>query len=350
MRRQTDTRAAVPVPRALRRVSDAEPGFRRVRRGRGFVYLDGGGRRLRDPRQLARIRSLAIPPAYREVWICAREDGHLQATGIDARGRKQYRYHPLFRSAREQQKFDRLVAFGDVLPRIRRRVARDLRRPGLPREKVLATIVRLLDTTLARVGNAEYAKQNGSFGLATLRDEHAEVRGPRIELGFRGKGGREHQIRVEDAAAAPVIAQCRAVPGTDLFQWIDAAGEQRTVSSAEVNEYLRFAGGGEFTAKDFRTWAASSLALARLARFEHGSRREARRLLRTVLTEIAGRLGNTPAVCRKSYVDPQIIAAFEARELGGLASRSAEAALRAFLAARRSREAADGRSVVRRHG
>ncbi len=304
--------SAVVAPRGLVYFSDDAPGIARVRRGNGFAYRRPDGKPLRDAHELARIRQLAIPPAYQQVWICPRADGHLQATGRDARGRKQYRYHALWRSARDETKFDRLIEFGAALPRIRSRVKRDLAAPvgqRVERDTVLAAIVRLLDTTLVRIGNDEYARSNGSFGLTTLRSRHVAVRGSELTLRFRGKSGVVHDVALEDARVARVVKRCQSLRGQELFQYLDAAGEQRALGSSDVNDYLRDASGGEFTAKDFRTWHGSVLALQLWceldpAEIEKPTLAGAKRLL----GEVAARLGNTVAVCRKAYVHPRVLA------------------------------------------
>ena len=303
---------AAAASAGLRYVTDAAPGIRRVRAGRGFRYLGPDGRPLCDPADLARIRSLAIPPAYRNVWICPHPDGHLQATGIDVRGRKQYRYHPRWREVREQTKYDRMTAFGRMLPRIRRRTARDLKRPGLPREKVLATVVRLLETTLIRVGNEEYVRQNRSFGLTTLRERHVRVEdGDRVRFRFRGKGGKVHEIALTDRRLARVVRSCRDLPGQELFQYVDDGGEVRKVDSADVNAYLQEITGRDFTAKDFRTWAGTVLAACALQEFESfDSRAEARRNIVSAVERVAKRLGNTPTICRKCYIHPTVLDAY----------------------------------------
>jgi DNA topoisomerase-1 len=303
------------LPPGLVYVSDAAPGFRRVRRGQGFAYRDPHGRWLSDRATLQRIRALAVPPAYSGVWICARADGHLQATGRDARGRKQYRYHPEFRARREATKFDRLAAFGRALPRLRARVQGDLAGAagsGPPAQRVvLATIVRLLDATLVRVGNDEYARSNRSFGLTTLRRRHAGVQGSVVRLSFRGKSGRQHEISLDDARVARIVRRCQQLPGQELFQFVDAEGLARSVGSGDVNDYLEQACGERFTAKDFRTWHGSVLALDLLHAAAAADR--ARGLRRTlplkpVIDEVARRLGNTAAVCRKSYIHPDVLA------------------------------------------
>jgi DNA topoisomerase I len=321
-----------PVPtQTLRHVSDAMPGIRRERRGRGFVYRTSKGRLIHDAEELARIRALAIPPAYRNVWICPDPQGYLQATARDARGRKQYRYHPEWRSHREETKFGRLLAFGRALPRIRKRVAADLRKAGLPREKVLATIVRLLERTLVRVGNAEYSRANGSFGLTTLRDRHAQVRRDTIVLEFKGKSGKAHRVQVDDPLAARIVKRCRDLPGQELFQWVDSDGTRRTVGSSDVNDYLREAAGGEFTAKDYRTWFGSLYALEQLCGEPPASQTAAKRKVLGVMRHVAERLGNTATVCRKSYVHPMIIERYVAGDLANLEDESSERRLRVLL-------------------
>ncbi|HVM45820.1 MAG TPA: DNA topoisomerase IB, partial [Candidatus Thermoplasmatota archaeon] len=289
----------------LRYVSDAQPGIERVKRGSGFAYLRDG-KPVRDEETLARIRKLAIPPAWTDVWICPSENGHLQATGRDARGRKQYRYHPKWRELRDEAKYHRVLAFGRALPKIRARAARDLRREGLPREKVLAAIVHLLDTTFMRVGNDEYRRSNGSHGLTTLQDHHARIGRGKVVFAFRGKAGKEHSIEVEDARLARIVKHCQDLPGQELFQYLDEEGEVRDVGSADVNEYLRDITGEDFTAKDFRTWAGTVLAavaLQEVATYE--TKAEAKRNVTAAIERVAKRLGNTPAVCRKCYVHPE---------------------------------------------
>jgi DNA topoisomerase-1 len=340
-RAATSNGAGAPAPRVegLRYTTDHEPGIRRVKRGRGFAYLYCGGpsngRVVTDAAVLARIRSLVIPPAYRDVWICAQANGHLQATGRDARGRKQYRYHPRWRLHRDGTKFDRMLEFGHTLPRIRRRVTNDLRQQGLPREKVLAAIVRLLECTLARVGNEEYARANGSFGLTTLRDRHVEMNGATVNLEFRGKSGIVHRVSIADRAVARIIRGCRDIPGQELFQWIEDDGQRRRVDSADVNEYLREASGGDFTAKDFRTWFATVEALDLLKRSVPGTEREARKEIVAAVTAVARKLGNTPTICRKCYIHPVILSAYGEGRLAGVAALPAPRALRALLGAPR---------------
>jgi DNA topoisomerase-1 len=299
----------------LRYSSDAEAGIRRRRAGKGFTYVDSSGRRVSDEATLARIRKLAVPPAYRDVWICRDDRGHVQATGIDARGRKQYRYHPRWREVRDAHKFERMIAFGKALPRIHRRVAHDLKLAGMPREKVLATVVRLLENTLIRVGNDEYAKTNRSYGLTTLRNRHVKVNGTRALFRFRGKHGIEHEIEVHDPRAASVLRKCLDLPGQELFGYVGDNGDVRDVGSSDVNEYLHEIAGESFTAKDFRTWHATAEALAALAGHGFRTQKHAQAKLKAVLQEIATRLGNTPAMCRKCYVNPVVIDAYLAGEL-----------------------------------
>jgi DNA topoisomerase I len=294
-------------PIELRYVAGQEPGLRRVRYGNGFRYVDAAGKPVQDPETLLRIRSLAIPPAYRDVWICATEDGHLQATGRDARGRKQYRYHPGWRAVRDATKFDRMLEFGRALPRVRERVARDLQRSGLARERVLASVVHLLEQTLVRVGNGEYARQNDSFGLTTLRDDHVQVQHETIRFIFRGKSGVPHDVTVQDRRLARVVRGCLDIPGQELFRYVDESGAPRDVGSADVNAYIREVTGGDFTAKDFRTWAASVLALEALGVRPFTSVTQAKREVVTAVKAVAAKLSNTPAVCRKCYIHPRVI-------------------------------------------
>jgi len=314
-----------PVPRGLVYVSDQARGISRVRRPAPknapprFHYLGPSGRRVRDARTLARIAKLAVPPAYEDVWICANPRGHLQATGRDARGRKQYRYHQAFRSARDDHKHSRMLNFGKALDRLRASVRRDLQRPGLPREKVLALVVKLLDSTQVRVGNAEYARSNGSFGLTTLRDRHARfpARGKAL-LQFRGKGGAAHDVLVDDARLAKLVRRCQELPGQALFQYVDDQGGRRAIDSGQVNDYLRERMGEEFTAKDFRTWHATLNAVALLDKVplpEKQSDRALRRCINEVVKEVAAGLRNTPAVCRKSYINPAVFIAWQSGEL-----------------------------------
>jgi DNA topoisomerase I len=295
----------------LRYVTDDEPGIRRRKRGKGFSYGDPQGRTIKDPKELERIRKLAIPPAWTDVWICSRPNGHLQATGRDARGRKQYRYHSEWRQVRDETKFGRMSVFGDALPKIRERIERDLAQKGLPREKVLAAVVKLLETTLLRIGNNEYARQNNSYGLTTLRDRHVDVSGSRLRFEFRGKSGKEQSVEIQDRRLARIVKQCRDLPGQKLFQYLDDEGVRQSVSSEDVNAYLRETTGEDFTAKDFRTWGGTVLALSAL--LEAGacdSEREANKAVVEAIKRVAGELGNRPAICRRYYVHPAVIDAF----------------------------------------
>ena len=347
----------------LRYVTDTMPGIRRVRRGQGFSYLTSEGKPLRDPDDLQRIKALVLPPAWTDVWICPLPHGHLQATGRDAKGRKQHRYHERWKAVRDATKFDRMIAFAQALPRLRRRIDRDLKRRGLTREKVLATVVRLLETSLIRVGNEEYAQQNDSFGLTTLRDRHVDVRGSRMRFEFRGKSGVAHSVDVHDLRLAKVVQSCQELPGHELFQYIDDTGERRAINSSDVNDYLRQITRQDFTSKDFRTWAATLLAARALQECEaFDSQAEAKRHLVRAIESVAERLGNTPTVCRKCYVHPAIIDAYLNRTLlETLAQRAdtelvrslqqltpEEAAVLALLQQRLRREAQESDSTRRR--
>jgi DNA topoisomerase-1 len=332
----------------LRYVVDSRPGIRRRKRGTGFTYTDSQGNPLRDREQIHRIVKLAIPPAWTEVWICPSPRGHLQATGRDARGRKQYRYHPQWRVVRDETKYSRMIAFAEALPQIRRRVESDLARAGLPRAKVLAVVVKLLETTLIRVGNEEYARENRSFGLTTLRNRHVEITGATVRFEFRGKSGKEHAVEIHDRRVARIVRRCRDLPGHELFQYLDEEGTRQSVSSDDVNEYLREVTGEDFSAKDFRTWGGTVLALAELlaaGRGAHGAHgaddaddagdageREAGRAVVEAVKRVAAELGNRPATCRKYYVHPAIIDSFLRGELSqvlGEAVAGASAAPRA---------------------
>jgi len=296
----------------LRYVNDERtPGIRRIGSHNRFRYVTPHGRTVADPATLQRIKSLAIPPAWKDVWICADANGHLQATGRDARGRKQYRYHPRWRAVRDEVKYGRLIAFAEALPRIRARVAADLRKPGLPRDKVLGAVVQLLEKTLIRVGNEEYARQNGSVGLTTMRDQHAKIRGGSVRFEFRGKSGIEHEIDLHDPTLARVVKACRDLPGYELFQYVDADGKRQVIDSADVNAYLREISGQDFTAKDFRTWAGTVLAAKALAAVDAATtNRQAKRQVAAAVEQVAKRLGNTTAVCRKCYIHPAILDAY----------------------------------------
>jgi DNA topoisomerase-1 len=295
----------------LRYVTDGRPGIRRKRAGKGFSYVSPEGSPVRDEGELRRIRALAVPPAWTDVWICPDPRGHIQATGRDARGRKQYRYHTRWREVRDETKYGRMVAFGDVLPEIRRRVSADLRKDGLPRAKVLAAVVRLLETTLIRVGNEEYAKENRSYGLTTLRDRHVRVRGDTLRFEFVGKGGQRRRIDLRDAKLARIVKRCQDLPGQVLFQYVGDDAHVRDVGSEDVNDYLREITGQEFTAKDFRTWTGTVMAALALAELEpFRSQRQAKKNVVSAIEQVAERLGNTPAVCRNCYVHPQVIDAY----------------------------------------
>ena len=300
---------------SLRYVNDSAPGLRRYRAGRGFRYAAPDGSPIRDFATRRRIRMLAIPPAWTNVWICPTAAGHVQAIGRDARGRKQYRYHPRWRETRDATKYARLALFAERLPAIRRHVTQDLARTGLPREKVLATVVGLLESSLIRVGNVEYAETNGSFGLTTLRTRHVRVEGSKVRFEFRGKGGKHHSVDVSDRRLARIVRECQDLPGHELFQYLDEEGQRQAVGSADVNAYLREIAGDEFTAKDFRTWAGSVLALRALRDQFSASEAEARRNLTGAIKTVATRLGNTPAICRKCYVHPAVVAAYMDRGL-----------------------------------
>jgi DNA topoisomerase I len=333
--------AASAADAGLQYVTDAKPGIRRIRAGKGFRYVGAEGEAIHDGEQLEWIRGLAIPPAWTDVWICPSQRGHLQATGRDARGRKQYRYHPRWHEQRDEVKYSRMIAFGQALPAIRRRVERDLRRQGLPRERVLAAVVRLLEKTRIRVGNEEYARDNRSFGLTTLRDRHAKVGSTRIRFRFRGKGGKASDVEVSDARLARLVARCQELPGQELFQYLDTDGEPRSIGSDDVNGYLREITGQDFTAKDFRTWAGTVLAAWALKEFEDvDSKAQAKRNVVRAVEAVAEELGNTPAVSRRSYVHPSVINAYLDGNVVREARRSADRALRESLDELRPQEAA----------
>jgi DNA topoisomerase-1 len=320
-----ETRREAAREAGLRFSSDARPGISRRRSGRGFSYRDPDGATIRDRATLARIRSLAVPPAWTDVWICPDPRGHLQATGRDARGRKQSRYHADYRASRERVKYDRMLAFARLLPRIRERVDADLARHGLPREKVLAAVVRLLELTLIRVGNDEYARLNRSFGLTTLRDHHARVRGAQVRFRFRGKSGVMQDVTIRDRRLARVVGRCQDLPGQELLQYVDDEGEVRDVRSDDVNEYLREIAGEEVTAKDFRTWAGTVLAYRALMALQPGeTEREARRNVVEAVRRTAESLGNTPAVARRSYVHPEVLEAYLDGSIGEALVAAAE--------------------------
>jgi DNA topoisomerase I len=336
---------AVTVGEGLCFSCDQHPGIRRVKRGRGFIYIKPDRRRVRAPAELARIRALAVPPAYRDVWVCMNPRGHLQATGRDARGRKQYRYHPRWREHRDCAKFDHILEFGRRLPRIRRRVARDLAKPGLSRERVLASLVRLLESTLVRVGNEEYARANGSYGLTTLRNRHARFHSGKVIFEFRGKHGIIRKVSVEDPALTRIVRRCADIPGQELFQWLDDLGERHPVDSSDVNEYLREAGGGPFTAKDFRTWYATLDALQWLRKRPVGGSRAVKREMTTAIQAVAARLGNTPAICRKSYIHPEVLLAYADGRLAKLNGQAPTTALRQLLRRRKTGSSSSTRAI-----
>ncbi len=332
---------AVAKAAGLRYVSDERPGIARRIKGKSFTYSSPDGATVREAETLRRIRSLVIPPAWKEVWICPVDNGHIQAVGRDARGRKQYRYHARWREVRDEAKYERVLAFGEILPRIRRRVSADLRRRGMSREKVLATVVRLLETTLIRVGNDEYAQQNGSYGLTTLHNRHVKVRGSEITFEFKGKSGKRHRIDVRDARLAKLVRRCQELPGQDLFGYVDDAGEVRDVTSEDVNAYLREIAGEEFSAKDFRTWSGTVLAAIALREFEKfNSEKQAKRNVVQAIEAVAKMLGNTPTVCRRCYIHPAILDGYIAGQTIATLQQSAEQSLRGSLAKLRPAEAA----------
>jgi DNA topoisomerase-1 len=297
----------VHVP-GLRYVSDEAPGFRRRRAGRGFTYIDPDGKRITDEDELARIRKLAIPPAWTDVWICPYPTGHIQATGRDAKHRKQYRYHVRWRAVRDGSKFERTVTFADTLPVLRRRVRKDMTRTGLPKEKVVATVVALLDCCFARIGNECYARSNGSFGLTTLRDRHAKFDGAGMRLRYKGKAGKDHDAYVDDKRIVHIVKKCQDVPGQTLFQYYDDDGSSSPIDSSDVNDYLREITGTEFSAKDFRTWAATVIAARELRALPLEETQTALQAnVVTAVDAVAAELGNTRAVCRASYIHPDVI-------------------------------------------
>jgi DNA topoisomerase-1 len=295
----------------LRYVSDEQPGFSRRRKGEEFEYLDTKGKPIRDEQRLLRIKRLAIPPAWSDVWICPSPNGHIQATGRDARRRKQYRYHGRWREIRDENKYDRLVHFGKALPKIRRRLKKDLALVGLPRDKVLATIVQLLERSLIRVGNEEYARENKSFGLTTMQDRHVDVKGSKLRFRFRGKSGRQHEVDVMDRRIARIVSNLQDLPGQSLFQYLDDEGDVRDITSQDVNEYLREITGEDFTAKDFRTWAGTvltAIALSAAGGFE--TTKQAKAKIKNAIEAVAKVLGNTPTICRQCYIHPAILEAY----------------------------------------
>jgi DNA topoisomerase-1 len=339
----------------LRYVSDDRPGYTRKARGDDFEWFDADGKPIRDEQRLLRIKRLAIPPAWTEVWVCPAPNCHLQATGRDARRRKQYLYHERWREVRDENKYDRIISFGKALPKIRRRIARDSKLPGLPRNKVLATVVQLLERTFIRIGNEEYARENKSFGLTTMKDRHVEVKGAKLRFRFRGKSGREHEVDVTDRHIATIVSKLQDLPGQDLFQYVDDDGEIRDITSQDVNEYLREITGEDFSAKDFRTWAGTVLTAIGLntqEKFE--TQKQAKSNINTAIKAVAKILGNTPAICRKCYVHPAVLESYlDQKSIDGLKQmtedalekedvnlRSSEAAVLKFLKSRLTKKAA----------
>ncbi len=295
----------------LRYVSDAIAGIRRERHGDEFVYFGTKGQPITDEAELKRIKSLGIPPAYTDVWICPISNGHLQATARDAKGRKQYRYHAFWRAVRDETKYNRMLAFGQALPQIRAQVEHDMGLPGLPRLKVLATVVRLLETTLIRVGNPEYARDNKSFGLTTMRDRHVEIEGTKIRFHFKGKSHKEHTIDLKDRRLAAIVKRCRDIPGQELFQYLDEDGKRQSIDSADVNAYIHEITNQDFTAKDFRTWAGTVVAALALQEFgAFDTQAQAKKNIVQAIETASKRLGNTPAICRKCYVHPAVFEAY----------------------------------------
>jgi DNA topoisomerase-1 len=333
-----DTTVIAQLPPDLHYVEDTHPGLsRKILRGK-FVYFDAQGQRIRDESEIKRINALVIPPAYSDVWICADPRGHLQATGRDAKGRKQYRYHPRWREIRDQNKYSRMVAFGLALPKVRKKIEAQLAQPGIGRDKVMATVISLLDATLIRIGNSQYARDNRSYGLTTLRNKHVEVHGSSILFEFRGKSGVEHRISVTDRRLAKVIKRCMELPGQNLFQYLDDHGERHTVSSSDINAYLQSLTGADFTAKDYRTWAGSALALATLSKLHWEPEADAKKHIVDMVKEVSRQLGNTPAICRKCYIHPAVMEGFLQGELASLPRsrqrkglRAEEVALASFL-------------------
>ena len=321
----TDPREAAEEA-GLRYVSDQQPGYSRKRKGNSFQYFDTEGKLIRDETRLLRIRRLAIPPAYTDIWICPSPHGHIQAVGRDDRGRKQYRYHERWRAIRDENKYDRMLIFGEALPKIRRRVRTDLELNGLPRNKVLATVVQLLERTFIRVGNEEYARENKSFGLTTMQNRHVQVKGSQLRFRFRGKSGREHEVDVEDRRIAKIMRKLQELPGQELFQYVDDDGEQREITSQDVNDYLGEITKEDFTAKDFRTWAGTVLAAMALhAQETFTTAKQARSNIKDASSAVSKILGNTPAICRKCYVHPAILETYlDGNLIEGLKSKTEE--------------------------
>ena len=336
-----DPSAATAEDAGLKFVSDAAPGISRTKRTKLFRYTGPDGRLIRDPATLARILALAIPPAWTDVWICPRADGHIQATGRDARGRKQYRYHADWQRVRDEAKYDRLMAFGRLLPKLRRTIKRDMSRPGIGRRKVLATVTHLLETTLIRVGNREYARTNKSFGLTTLQDRHVSVRGTRIFFKFKGKTGKEWRLEHTHARVARIVRTCQDLPGQHLFQYEDDDGTAREVTSQDVNSYLREVTGMPISAKDFRTWTGTVLAAMALSEFDKvDTKAAAKANVRAAIASVAQRLGNTATICRKCYVHPEVLACYLEGSLRETLKRKARNELRDDIAKLPPEEAA----------
>ncbi len=322
-------------------VSDEEPGIRRRKAGKGFSFRGPDGEPVKVKATLKRIRSLAIPPAYTDVWICPKPNGHIQATGRDAKGRKQYRYHPAFREVRESTKYEHMLEFARGLPAIRETIKKHMALKGMPREKVLATVVHLLETTLIRVGNDDYAKQNKSYGLTTLKNRHVTVSGGELRFQFKGKSGKTWKLQVQDRRIARIVRACQELPGQELFQYLDEDGERRDVTSADVNSYLREITGRDITAKDFRTWAGTVLAALALQAFEaFDSEAKAKKNVRAAIERVAARLGNTPTICRKCYIHPEVLTSYLDGALLLDIKEEAEAELRDNLAGLKPEEAA----------
>ena len=333
-----DTTVIAQLPSDLHYVEDTQAGLSRKILRDKFVYFDAQGQRIKDEAEIKRINALVIPPAYTDVWICADPQGHLQATGRDARGRKQYRYHPRWREVRDQNKYSRMVQFGLALPKVRKKIEAQLAQPGIGRDKVMATVISLLDATLIRIGNSQYARDNRSYGLTTLRNKHVAIRGNSILFEFRGKSGVEHKISVTDRRLAKVIKRCMELPGQNLFQYLDDNGERHTVSSSDINAYLQNLTGADFTAKDYRTWAGSALALATLRKLDWEPEGDAKKHIVDMVKAVSRQLGNTPAICRKCYIHPAVMEGFLQGELAKLPRsrqrkglRAEEVALASFL-------------------
>lgn len=313
-----DSTVIAQLPPDLHYVDDTQAGFsRKILRGK-FVYFDTDGQRIRDQAEINRINALVIPPAYTEVWICADPRGHLQATGRDARGRKQYRYHPRWREIRDENKYSRMIEFGLALPKVRKQLEVQLAAPGMGRDKVMATVIALLDATLIRIGNSQYARDNRSYGLTTFRNKHVEIKGSAILFQFRGKSGVEHQVSLKDRRLARIIKRCMELPGQNLFQYLDDNSERHTVSSSDINAYLNSLTGADFTAKDYRTWAGSALALSILRKLQWEAEADAKNHIVEMVKEVARQLGNTPAVCRRCYIHPAVLEGFLLGELARL--------------------------------